>query len=143
MANPARKPIHQPRGCRAESTTLPMASIRFRAARVLETLAAGELAEAVGRLAPAEVVLPTELELRLEDGVLRTPRDKWEFDPELARAELARRTGLSKPTVSLALTNLERSGLVRASGVRTGARVAERPRACTGDRSRHRRREPS
>ncbi|HEY2296156.1 MAG TPA: ROK family protein [Jatrophihabitans sp.] len=40
---------------------------------------------------------------------------------QLSRAELARLTGLSKPTVSLALTNLERTGLVRASGVRTGA----------------------
>lgn len=40
---------------------------------------------------------------------------------KLSRADLARRTGLSKPTVSLALTNLERVGLVRTSGVRTGA----------------------
>jgi predicted NBD/HSP70 family sugar kinase len=39
---------------------------------------------------------------------------------KVSRAELARITGLSKPTVSLALTNLERDGLVRASGVRTG-----------------------
>ena len=39
---------------------------------------------------------------------------------KISRAELARRTGLSKPTVSLALTNLERAGLVRTSGVRTG-----------------------
>ena len=38
----------------------------------------------------------------------------------ISRAELARVTGLSKPTVSLALTNLERAGLVRPSGVRTG-----------------------
>src|SRR4051794_18131797 len=38
----------------------------------------------------------------------------------ISRAELARVTGLSKPTVSLALTNLERGGLVRPSGVRTG-----------------------
>jgi predicted NBD/HSP70 family sugar kinase len=38
----------------------------------------------------------------------------------LSRAELARRTRLSKPTVSLTLTNLERAGLVRPSGVRTG-----------------------
>lgn len=38
----------------------------------------------------------------------------------ISRAELARRTGLSKPTVSLALTNLEGAGLVRTSGVHTG-----------------------
>lgn len=33
-----------------------------------------------------------------------------------SRAELARSTGLSKPTVSAALANLERAGLVRATG---------------------------
>jgi predicted NBD/HSP70 family sugar kinase len=43
-------------------------------------------------------------------------------EQKISRAELARLTGLSKPTVSLALTNLERSGLVRTSGVRTGTR---------------------
>jgi len=39
---------------------------------------------------------------------------------ELSRADLARISGLAKNTVSLALGNLERAGLVRASGVRTG-----------------------
>jgi predicted NBD/HSP70 family sugar kinase len=39
---------------------------------------------------------------------------------ELSRADLARLSRLSKPTVSLALSNLERTGLVRNSGVRTG-----------------------
>ena len=34
----------------------------------------------------------------------------------LSRAQLARATGLSKPTVSLALANLERAGLVRPIG---------------------------
>jgi predicted NBD/HSP70 family sugar kinase len=37
-----------------------------------------------------------------------------------SRAELARLSGLSKPTVSLALAGLERAGLVRAAGQRTG-----------------------
>ena len=37
-----------------------------------------------------------------------------------SRAELARMSGLSKPTVSLALANVERSGLVREAGQRTG-----------------------
>jgi predicted NBD/HSP70 family sugar kinase len=37
-----------------------------------------------------------------------------------SRAELARASGLSKPTVSLALTNVERSGLVQVAGQRTG-----------------------
>jgi predicted NBD/HSP70 family sugar kinase len=38
----------------------------------------------------------------------------------LSRAELARISGLSKPTVSLALVNIERAGLVHATGQRTG-----------------------
>ena len=38
----------------------------------------------------------------------------------LSRAEVARISRLSKPTVSLALTNLERAGLVRRAGTRTG-----------------------
>ena len=37
-----------------------------------------------------------------------------------SRAELARLSGLSKPTVSLALATLERAGLVREAGQRTG-----------------------
>jgi len=39
---------------------------------------------------------------------------------QCSRADLARISGLSKPTVSLALANLERAGLVRAAGHRTG-----------------------
>jgi predicted NBD/HSP70 family sugar kinase len=38
----------------------------------------------------------------------------------ISRADLARISGLSKNTVSLALATLERAGLVRPSGVRTG-----------------------
>jgi predicted NBD/HSP70 family sugar kinase len=38
----------------------------------------------------------------------------------VSRADLARSTGLSKPTVSLALATLERAGLVTPTGVRTG-----------------------
>ncbi len=51
--------------------------------------------KAIARLAPAELVLPNDLELKLEDGLLQTPRERWEFDPELARAELARRFQLA------------------------------------------------
>jgi predicted NBD/HSP70 family sugar kinase len=39
-----------------------------------------------------------------------------------SRTELATATGLSKPTVGQALANLERAGLVRAAGQRTGER---------------------
>jgi len=40
----------------------------------------------------------------------------------VSRPELARATGLSKPTVALALSSLERDGLVRVAGHRTGVR---------------------
>src|SRR6476646_4912311 len=46
-------------------------------------------------LGPAEVVLPGDAGLALEDGILRTIRERWEFDPDLAREELARRFALS------------------------------------------------
>jgi DNA mismatch repair protein MutS len=62
---------------------------------LLETTLASELPEAVARLTPAEVVTPADSDLRLEDRVLRTPREAWEFDSELARTELARRFGLA------------------------------------------------
>jgi DNA mismatch repair protein MutS len=62
---------------------------------LLETLDAAGLAEALGRLGPAEVVLPGDLTLPAEDAVLRTVRERWEFDPDLAREELARRFGLA------------------------------------------------
>jgi predicted NBD/HSP70 family sugar kinase len=39
-----------------------------------------------------------------------------------SRADLVRASGLSKPTVGLALANLERAALVRAAGRRTGGR---------------------
>src|ERR1700712_4059521 len=39
---------------------------------------------------------------------------------QVSRADLARICSLSKPTVSLALANLERAGLIRSSGVRAG-----------------------
>jgi len=40
----------------------------------------------------------------------------------VSRVDLARTSGLSKPTVTLALANLERDGLVRVAGHRTGFR---------------------
>ena len=40
----------------------------------------------------------------------------------VSRAELARISGLSKPTVAVALSNLERDGLVQVAGLRTGVR---------------------
>jgi DNA mismatch repair protein MutS len=66
---------------------------------VLETLAADALEEALARFGPAEVVLaagqrPDGFRFA-EPAPLLTERDPWEFDPELARDELARRLGIA------------------------------------------------
>ena len=62
---------------------------------LLEVTPAGELPQALGRLNPAELVLPADAELGPEPEVLRSQRERWEFDPALAREELSRRFGLA------------------------------------------------
>ena len=61
----------------------------------LESLDLSSLPEALGRLGPVEIVLPGGTEVRTGEGVLRTEREPWEFDPGLAGEELARRWGLA------------------------------------------------
>jgi len=63
---------------------------------VLETLAAAALDEALARLSPAELVSPAGPDA-CDPGTERlvTQREPWEFDPDLAREELARQFGLS------------------------------------------------
>src|ERR1700734_3504328 len=46
----------------------------------------------------------------------RTVYDSLQQIGSASRAELARRTGLSKPTTSMAVAELERAGLVRTAG---------------------------
>jgi DNA mismatch repair protein MutS len=62
---------------------------------LLETLDEAGLAEALGRLGPAEVVVPGDLALPADVDALRTVRERWEFDPDLAREDLARRFALA------------------------------------------------
>ena len=56
---------------------------------LLETAAPEELAAALARYEPAEVVLPAGSVLA-PAGAARTERERYEFDPELAREELTR-----------------------------------------------------
>src|SRR5690349_11440295 len=58
---------------------------------LLETVPAERALEAVNLLGPAEVVFPGDIALALEANILKTPRERWEFDPALAEEELARR----------------------------------------------------
>src|SRR5437762_4617949 len=58
-------------------------------------------------------------------GIMRLMNERAVFERirllgPVSRPQLAEATGLSKPTISLALTNLERCGLVRHVGHRTG-----------------------
>jgi DNA mismatch repair protein MutS len=66
---------------------------------VLETMAADGLEEALSRFSPAEIVLPSDQTAPLPHGPsaepLHTSREPWEFDPDLAREELARRFALA------------------------------------------------
>ncbi|HEX3926924.1 MAG TPA: DNA mismatch repair protein MutS [Gemmatimonadales bacterium] len=62
---------------------------------LLETLAGDGVAEALSRLTPAEIVVPAGSAIVTSDGMLRTEREPWEFDPALAGEELARRLQLA------------------------------------------------
>ncbi|MFN8647758.1 MAG: DNA mismatch repair protein MutS [Gemmatimonadales bacterium] len=96
VAVSAAGPEAEPSSRRAVEATTGIAAIDLSTGEfIMETLVEGGLEEAVARMAPAEVVVSGETALRLEDGVLRTTREKWEFDPELARTELARRFSLA------------------------------------------------
>ena len=61
---------------------------------LLESVPRDRLAEAIGRFAPAEVVSVAEAGFEIEDA-MRTNREWWEFDAELASEELTRRFGLA------------------------------------------------
>ena len=69
-----------------------------------------------GQLRAGQAARPQLLRALNEQLLLRHIRQLG----QCSRAELARLSGLSKPTVSLALANVERSGLVREAGQRTG-----------------------
>jgi DNA mismatch repair protein MutS len=62
---------------------------------LLETTTVDGLEEALGRLKPSELVTAGESPLPAEVDVMRTVREPWEFDAELAREELARRFTLA------------------------------------------------
>ncbi len=79
---------------------------------VLESVPRHQLAEAIGRLAPSEVVSVAEAGLDLEATTMRTNREWWEFDAELASEELTRR---------FALASLDGLGIEPEDGAAVGA----------------------
>src|SRR5882762_7797574 len=76
----------------ARSTPAGIAALDLTTGELLlETVAPEDLAAALARYEPREVVLPggTPAGVPLP-GAVRTEREAWEFDPELAREDLAR-----------------------------------------------------
>jgi DNA mismatch repair protein MutS len=81
--------------CRVGLAAIDLSTGEF----LLESLEAEGLNEALSRLSPAELVLPSDDTAALPGGPavppLTTRREHWEFDPALARDEIARRFGLA------------------------------------------------
>jgi DNA mismatch repair protein MutS len=61
----------------------------------LETVPADALDEVISRLNPAEVVVPGDARITLDEATLRSAREAWEFDGDLGSEELARRFNLA------------------------------------------------
>jgi len=81
-----------PDGGRAGLAAIDLSTGEF----ILETVAAAARAEALSRIHPAEVVVPPGCDW-IPDRALRTERERWEFDAELAGEDLARRLSLASP----------------------------------------------
>jgi DNA mismatch repair protein MutS len=79
---------------------------------LLESVEADRLAETLSRLAPAELVVAEGVPCPLDREALRTLREPWEFDPELAGEELTRR---------FSLASLDGLGLEAEDGPAVGA----------------------
>ena len=76
----------EPRGVTAGIAALDLTTGEL----VLETVSPAELPTAFARYEAAEVVVPAGSGAALPGGTTRTEREAWEFDPELAREDLAR-----------------------------------------------------
>jgi len=76
----------------ARSTPAGIAALDLTTGELLlETVAPEDLAAALARYEPREVVLPGGAPAGVTlPGAVRTEREAWEFDPELAREDLAR-----------------------------------------------------
>ena len=79
---------------------------------VLESTPRDRLSEALSRFAPAEVVTVPAAAVELEREAMRTHREPWEFDAELASEELTRR---------FVLASLDGLGVEPADGPAVGA----------------------
>lgn len=97
-------------------TTTPPQPDAAAGGEPVHELPAVDRAPGQGQLRPGQAARPQLLRALNEQLLLQHIRQAG----PCSRAELARLSGLSKPTVSLALANVERSGLVIQAGQRTG-----------------------
>jgi predicted NBD/HSP70 family sugar kinase len=67
-------------------------------------------------------ISPNDVATAPRERTVQAVLDALRDEPRRSRAELAQRTGLSKPTVASALRSLEQGGLVRERGRSTGRR---------------------
>ncbi len=83
-------------GDRAGRGTVGLAAIDLSTGEfLLESCPASRLTETIARLGPSELVAPAAAALSLEQEIMRTAREEWEFDAELANDEVCRRFGLA------------------------------------------------
>lgn len=83
---------------------------------LLETVAPGEFEAALQRLDPREVVVPQGAAVPTPEGVLRSEREPWEFDPAMAAEDLSRRFGLASLD-GLGIEPLDRAALGAAGAL--------------------------
>jgi DNA mismatch repair protein MutS len=83
----------------APGSTVGIAAIDLSTGEfALETVVPADLAAALARYAPRELVVPAgarSTELPPASAAMRTPREDWEFDAKLGRDEITRRFGLA------------------------------------------------
>ncbi len=83
---------------------------------VLETASAAGLAEVLGRLNPAELLLPAGSTWADLPNVMQTRREAWEFDSELGYPELSRRFGIASLD-GLGITPADRAAVAAAGAL--------------------------
>jgi DNA mismatch repair protein MutS len=85
---------------------------------ILETTPAADLPATLARYAAREVVLPAEDAARMvvPEGVVRTTREGWEFDPAWGASELERRFGLAH-LAGLDIAHADRPALSAAAAL--------------------------
>src|SRR5437762_3190242 len=100
---------------------------------ILEVVPASELELALARYEARELVLPAETTITAPAGTM-TAREAWEYDPELAREDLARTYGVASLD-GLGIAGEDRPALGAAGGRSRSRAAARSTRRCTRSRA--------